>query len=493
MLLKTYCAIEFKDDSAIVVCLHNRLSGAVILAYASFALNDEGIAEIKRFIDKYNADRNNVFVSIPYRWAVTKFMDIPLPPGKSSVGQLMQFEVQRHIPFQIDDVSYDFSVLDKKDASCRVVFAAVQKQRIENIKNILEGLSLKPKNINISAFSLFNSLVLSGTKAGGWQDITGIKKRPDIFSRKGETTVSLFFEENEAILSVVRDTSCLLLKNFTYERLKDAEGISSVIKDTLSELSIQKAERIIISGRLSVFPDLPNSLKDKTGIETVVLSPLSQFFPKEKAEESQWLMPAIGACFSQEGLNINLLSAKPIKEGKSIGLLVTKLSLFLILFLAVGIVGGQIRNEKKRLSLIEDTLKKNETDVAYVEKLSKEIKASEKQKGFLLGLKDSDITLDVLLELSNILPADSWVTNLSYNKSKNTDDKTFSGEILLGGYAQSASTLISMLENSPLFEKVEFVGPVTKAKEKEGFRIKARVVMVKPSQKETQKAEDKKI
>jgi hypothetical protein len=43
----------------------------------------------------------------------------------------------------------------------------------------------------------------------------------------------------------------------------------------------------------------------------------------------------------------------------------------------------------------------------------------------------------------------------------------------------SSSALISILENSPYFEKVEFVGPVTKRLDKEGFKIKA--VIVKPA------------
>jgi len=53
----------------------------------------------------------------------------------------------------------------------------------------------------------------------------------------------------------------------------------------------------------------------------------------------------------------------------------------------------------------------------------------------------------------------------------------------LSGFADSASDLIPLLDRSPLFEKVEFLAPVTKEmqmrgdgnKEKERFKIKAKM------------------
>ena len=79
----------------------------------------------------------------------------------------------------------------------------------------------------------------------------------------------------------------------------------------------------------------------------------------------------------------------------------------------------------------------------------------------------------MLKELTQLLPSTVWIWNLKY------DGK----EIEVSGYADSASDLISLLDKSPLFEKVEFLAPVTKErqmrpegeKEKERFKIKARL------------------
>ncbi len=68
------------------------------------------------------------------------------------------------------------------------------------------------------------------------------------------------------------------------------------------------------------------------------------------------------------------------------------------------------------------------------------------------------------------MPPTVWIWNL----------KATSGEIEISGFADSASDLIPLLDRSPLFEKVEFLAPVTKErdrrlgsdKEKERFKIR---------------------
>jgi general secretion pathway protein L len=79
----------------------------------------------------------------------------------------------------------------------------------------------------------------------------------------------------------------------------------------------------------------------------------------------------------------------------------------------------------------------------------------------------------VLEELTRLLPDTTWIWNLKYNGK----------EMELSGFADSASDLIPLLDRSPLFEKVEFLAPVTKemqmrgdgSKEKERFKIKAKI------------------
>jgi hypothetical protein len=58
------------------------------------------------------------------------------------------------------------------------------------------------------------------------------------------------------------------------------------------------------------------------------------------------------------------------------------------------------------------------------------------------------------------------------------------GELIVQGFADSSSILLPLLEDSPYFEKVEFVGPIKKAKDKEQFKLSAKIVRPVEDEKE---------
>jgi general secretion pathway protein L len=57
----------------------------------------------------------------------------------------------------------------------------------------------------------------------------------------------------------------------------------------------------------------------------------------------------------------------------------------------------------------------------------------------------------VLAELTHCIPDEAYVAQLDINDR----------DVRIKGYAQSASNLIGSLEQSPLFEKAEFLSPIT--------------------------------
>jgi Tfp pilus assembly protein PilN len=66
-------------------------------------------------------------------------------------------------------------------------------------------------------------------------------------------------------------------------------------------------------------------------------------------------------------------------------------------------------------------------------------------------------------ELAERLPPDAWLRTLSMDRQG----------LEITGQAAAANQLIPLLENSPSLTRVEFTAPVTKAGDKEQFRIKA--------------------
>jgi len=71
--------------------------------------------------------------------------------------------------------------------------------------------------------------------------------------------------------------------------------------------------------------------------------------------------------------------------------------------------------------------------------------------------------LPILKELTERIPLEAWLRTLSMDKQG----------LEITGQAGAANQLIPLLENSPYLTSVEFTAPVTKAGDKEQFRIKA--------------------
>jgi general secretion pathway protein L len=131
----------------------------------------------------------------------------------------------------------------------------------------------------------------------------------------------------------------------------------------------------------------------------------------------------------------------------------------------------QYRNE---LNVINAEIKKRRPEVEVVEKLQKQKEELGREIFELEKIRAGETSkVEILKELTQLLPNTVWIWNLKYNGK----------EIEISGFSDSASDLIPLLDKSPLFEKVEFLAPVTKERlmrgnesmEKERFKIKARI------------------
>jgi Tfp pilus assembly protein PilN len=120
--------------------------------------------------------------------------------------------------------------------------------------------------------------------------------------------------------------------------------------------------------------------------------------------------------------------------------------------------------ESQHLTRINAEIARVDPEVRAVERVVRELERKRKLLATVDGLDRNGLRpLPVLRELTELMPNDAWLTTVSL------DPKGME----LTGQAASASTLISILENSPRLERVEFSSPVTRGRDKEQFRIRA--------------------
>jgi Tfp pilus assembly protein PilN len=144
---------------------------------------------------------------------------------------------------------------------------------------------------------------------------------------------------------------------------------------------------------------------------------------------------------------------------------------FLTILLTLSWIWGSYRKIQDELQFLRAEVNRKKPEVTAVENLKKEREKIVKDIAEFEKLSSLEARkIDILKELTQILPPTVWIWNL----------KAAGREIEISGFADSASDLIPLLDRSPLFEKVEFLAPVTKErdrrlgsdKEKERFKIR---------------------
>jgi general secretion pathway protein L len=123
-----------------------------------------------------------------------------------------------------------------------------------------------------------------------------------------------------------------------------------------------------------------------------------------------------------------------------------------------------IVRERLDLKRLNAQIEQLSAEVADVEKVRTRCGELEGQIAYLdsLGRGGSVPIIDILRDLTDIIPQSAWVNRFSVSDM----------DVKIEGYADSASELITRLEGFSTFSDVAFLSTITKTKDgKERFRI----------------------
>jgi len=190
-----------------------------------------------------------------------------------------------------------------------------------------------------------------------------------------------------------------------------------------------------------------------------------------------YIYPSIGlplTGLTDSRFKLNLLPPEMRKKVRDYGKPVFLGLLFLAVILGLTWGGGVYSRYQTELETLRAEVKKRKPEVEAVEKTQRQRKELAAETVDFDRLSRGTVSpMQVLKELTQILPPSVWIWQF----------KLAGREVEISGYADSASELISLLDKSSLFEKVEFLAPVTKERERrvgadkdrERFKIKMRL------------------
>jgi len=438
------------------------------------------VDSLKRFFLHNRVRPERVVVGIPRGSVILKYLLIP-SLRKENIPQILEYEIERHLPFKAEEVYYDFEIVEKAGENLYgILFVAVKRDTIDYIKDLFERIPLSPKIFYLSSLGIFNALGLGNH-----------------FS-EDRTDAIVFLSDKEVELGIVQDG---LLRYSRILTMRDEDNLIEMISDELEgalsgiDTKGKKKEinKVILSGPGALRPGLIESIKERlsVNVETEDLSGKIAMRPMEPKDRYS-MIPAIGLALTGLGrgeLMVNLLPHEQKRGMGKRGLYTAIILTGIVISLGLaGIVSSAVKDNieinalKKRIELLKP-------QAVAIEKVETEIRAIEDKRRLLDKIKGDDLSkLDILAEITGIIPPDAWLIALDYTETSEQkagprpearpEGRGVNGkvkrEIIISGFATSASKLIPLLEDSPFFDNVEFAGSITSGVDgKERFRIKA--------------------
>ncbi len=225
---------------------------------------------------------------------------------KSDAREVIRWEAEQHVPFDMDDVQLDFEITDPEGEGLQmgVLLVAAKRELVENKVALLEEAGLNARIIDVDAFALHNALELNYPEAmrglaglvSVGHETTNVNILEDgvpVLTRDlsfGTRRLSLDLQRERGMLA--EEAEAVLrgeavderLRSFLYER---AQEVGRGIERATAFLETQEVGaslgRLYLCGGGVRVPGLAEALAERLGVETKVASPIERLGVKPGA------------------------------------------------------------------------------------------------------------------------------------------------------------------------------------------------------------------
>lgn len=395
------------------------------------------------FAREHNVDTRRAYLCLPR--AEAAFTRVVLPAAaRQNLSQVIEYEIEHLIPLPRDQVYFDYSVRPLAGERLEVLLVCIPRERVREYLDALEDAFVHPRGIVLASTAIADYLAFCRSGAEG----------PIALVLGASGSVEF------ALLAGGRLVASQLVPA---SRIAGPADLSRSLARQLADGSFAPEEVQLYRWELSNGSGPPLPPLGDGDLLTLAAGRLEappEFFDAREPA----LLPAVGAALDavREGtVPVNLLP----EEGRARdeGLSVVTIVLAAMTLLLVTLWGTS--------AIVKDYLLRNEVR-AQVEAIAPQVKEARalqdqiselrRQLDILVAGQDRRVTA-LLKELSDVVPADAYLTSLNLRGDRLT----------LDGFARSASDLITALEKSKHFKNVSFTSPTTRTGDKERFSLVA--------------------
>ncbi|MDQ3623239.1 MAG: pilus assembly protein PilM [Verrucomicrobiota bacterium] len=172
LILTNYRSVEVLADPA--------LPDATRLAQAKLSIAD--------LVGQMGYRGARINYAISSQAIFTRFVKLP-SVGEVQVDQIVGFEAQQNVPYPIDEVVWDYQLVDSGDPSqVEVVIVAIKSDLLDEVNSAVEESGLRTQLVDVAPMALYNAYRYN------YSDLSGCSLIIDIGAR---TTNLIFLEPNK--------------------------------------------------------------------------------------------------------------------------------------------------------------------------------------------------------------------------------------------------------------------------------------------------------
>jgi len=487
--LEKSLGIDIREESVCLTLLGKNFYRTDLIAvkYIPIQLSDiknektkcHFLDQINHFIIENDAWVENVVVSLPRSKVTLQSFELPAPDRKS-VNSMMKFELERHFSSDIKSFYYSNHISARDSKQYHIVCAAIKKDIANCYLELLEKLNLKITILDVSTFANLNlvwlkeehndSLTVVIDLSLSFIEISIISNGILELSRNipiddPQYREAFLSQENQQ--KTIEGSSEKIAKNIV-EEIQNALASCRNIDDSVS------VEAILILGGGSFATHLTSKIGKITEVATHRIQPHD--FHNSPASDhcsTAYMATSLGLALRElkkVSAEVNLLPENStITQRKKLNTKTTLALMAATVLFVIGFIANQHIHNSKVLASLDKQLEKLKVEMGPLEKVDLEYETLQKYMETLDRINQIHPTkLPMLIELSRIIPKDTWLNKIQFKK----------GKMKIKGISASASRLVPIVENSNFFHDTHFMGTITTDSGGEKFTISSAVRMV---------------
>lgn len=153
------------SDGKVELVAHDYIEHAKILSQPD-ANRDELISDaLEKFLSRNDLSRDGVFVAVPGQHTLARFTKLP-PVSPKKIPDIVRYEADQQIPFDMDEVIWDYQVFESEDLpDVEVGIFAMKRELIREHLLHFEQASIEPAGVQAGPLAVYNAIHFDGLLA----------------------------------------------------------------------------------------------------------------------------------------------------------------------------------------------------------------------------------------------------------------------------------------------------------------------------------------